>query len=43
MLLGISGASMLGNMLTGNGVMRVGKCVFRAARWYNIYHMDDKF
>ena len=36
MLLGALSASMLGNMLTGKGVMRVGKSTIRAGRGYNV-------
>ena len=35
MLLGTLGASMLGNMLTGKGVMRVRKEVMRAGKGCN--------
>lgn len=43
MLLGASGASMLGNMFNGKGVMRATKCVVRAGRRYNkMDHMDKK-
>ena len=35
MLLETLGASMLGNMLTGKGVMRAGN------RYNNMYHMDE--
>ena len=36
MLLGTLGASMLGNMLTGKGVMGAGKVFVRAGTGYNV-------
>ena len=41
LLLATLGASVLGNMLTGKGVMRAGKGVVRAGRGYN--NMDKNF
>ena len=41
MLLGTLGASVLGNMLTGKGVLRSGKGVIRVGKGYsNVNHMD---
>ena len=42
MLLGTLGASVLGNMLTGNRVMRVLKGAIRAGRGYNTMDRMDK-
>ena len=36
------GASMLENMLTGKGVIRAGRDVLRARRWYNSMDNRDK-
>ena len=44
MLLGTLGVLMLGNMLSGNGVMRAEKDVVRAGGGYNnMNHMDKNF
>ena len=43
MFLGISEVSILGNMLTGKGVMRTGKSIFNAGTGSNIDHMDQIF
>ena len=44
MLLRTLGGSMLGNMLTGKGVVTAGKVAVRAGRGYNnMNHMDRKF
>ena len=43
MVLGISEVSILGNMLTGKGVMRTGKSIFNAGTGSNIDHMDQIF
>ena len=41
MLLGTLSASILGNMLTGKGIMRAQKRMMRAGRGYNnMDHMD---
>ena len=42
MLVGTLGASILGNMLTEEGVTRAGKCVVRAGRGYNNMDHADK-
>ena len=43
-MLGTSGASILGDMLTGKDVLRAGKEVLRAGRGYNnVDHMDKDF
>ena len=42
-LLRTSGASMLGNALTGKGIMRAGKRVMRATKGYSMDHMDKDF
>ena len=34
---------MLGNALTGKGVMRAGKRVMRATQGYSMDHMDKDF
>ena len=39
----IFGASMLGNALTGKGVMGAGKRVIRATKGYSMDHMDKDF
>ena len=41
-LLGILRASMLGNILSGKKVMRVGKGVVRARKGYNYMDLIDK-
>ena len=51
MLFGTWGVSMLGNMLTGKGVMRAGKWIVRAGEgivratrgYNNMDHMNEKF
>ena len=42
MLLGTLGASVVGNMLTGKGIMKDGKGVMRARRGYNNMDRMDK-
>ena len=41
--LGILGATVLGNVFTGKGVVSAGKGVVSAERGYNMNHMDRKF
>ena len=43
MLLGTLKASVLGNMLTGKGVMRAGKGIIRVGTGPNINHMGQNF